>query len=122
MHPRLARDLLFAKVFVDRDDAGLERRIESRVEAMLAAGLVAEAERIGADAVAADAVGYPHALAFARGWCTHGELRALLVRVTRRYGKRQRTWFRSEPGVVTVAAENAEAAVSAIARDLLGWP
>ncbi len=41
---------------------------------MLAAGFVDEAERIGADAVAADAVGYREASAYLNGWSTFQEL------------------------------------------------
>jgi tRNA dimethylallyltransferase len=119
--PTTADGLRFAKIFIDRDDAALEERIAARVDAMLAAGFVAEAERVGADVPAADAVGYPHALAYVRGWCTRDELRALLVRATRRYAKRQRTWFRGERDVTWLAAENARAAAEEIARDFLGW-
>jgi tRNA dimethylallyltransferase len=111
----------FVKAFLDLDDAALQRRIDRRVDAMLCAGLVEEAERVGDDAVAADAVGYPHALAYARGWCTLAELRELLVRATRRYAKRQRTWFRSEPGVTWITAGGGIAALEQLARDVLGW-
>jgi tRNA dimethylallyltransferase len=92
-------------------------RIEARVGRMLAAGLLDEAERVGADAVAADAVGYREALAFLAGCSTQDELRSQLIRFTRRYAKRQATWFRSEPGVVHVPAELAETT----ARERLGW-
>jgi tRNA dimethylallyltransferase len=109
------------KVFVDVGDEELNARIERRVDAMLDAGLVAEAERIGAGAVAADAVGYLHALAYARGWCSASELRALLVRTTRRYAKRQRTWFSSEPSVTRVRLFEAKAATAGLAREILGW-
>ncbi len=84
---------------------------------MLAGGLLEEAERIGGDAVAADAVGYREALAFLAGWSTARELRTQLIRSTRRYAKRQATWFRSEPGAVHVPAAQCEAA----ARERLGW-
>src|SRR6202035_5508199 len=53
----------------------LEANIARRVDAMLADGLLEEAERIGGDAVAADAVGYREALAYLAGWSTQGELR-----------------------------------------------
>jgi tRNA dimethylallyltransferase len=107
----------FAKLVLDVDPATLLERIERRVDGMLAGGLVAEAERVGIDAVAADAVGYREALAYAAGWSTAAELRAQLIRATRRYAKRQATWFRSEPDVVRVAAAACEAA----ARERLGW-
>ena len=67
--------------------------------------------------VAANAVGYPQALAFLRGWSTQDELRASLVRATRRYARRQRSWFRAEPGVTWVSP----ALVEAVAREKLGW-
>jgi tRNA dimethylallyltransferase len=111
----------FAKVFIDRNDADLEARVRGRVDLMLAAGFVDEAERVGGDAVAADAVGYAQALSYARGWCTLGELRALLVRATLRYGRRQRTWFRREPGVAWLTASEGVETVTAVARDALGW-
>ena len=107
----------FLKLFLDVDGAELDRRIVRRVDAMLERGLLEEAERIGSDAVAASAVGYPQALAFLRGWCTAPELRSLLVRATRRYAKRQAAWFRAEPDTRWVAPP----AVPAVARELLGW-
>jgi tRNA dimethylallyltransferase len=107
----------FVKLVLDVEPAVLTERIERRVDAMLAAGLLEEAERVGADAVAADAVGYREALAFLGGWSTPAELRAQLIRSTRRYAKRQATWFRSEPGAVRVSAGECEAA----ARERLGW-
>jgi len=94
-----AAQVPFVKVALDVPQLELDERIERRVDAMLAAGLVEEAEHVGRDAVAADAVGYPQAFAFLSGACTRAELRALLARATRRYAKRQRTWLRSEPAV-----------------------
>jgi tRNA dimethylallyltransferase len=102
---------------LDVEPDALSARIERRVDGMLAAGLLEEAERVGGDAVAADAVGYREALAFLAGWSTAAELRTQLIRATRRYAKRQATWFRSEPGVVRLSAARCEAA----AREGLGW-
>ncbi len=107
----------YRKLWLEVDPAVLERRIAARVDAMLAAGLVAEAERVGADAVAADAVGYREALAYAAGWASDAELRAQLIRATRRYAKRQATWFRTERDVVRARPD----AVEAAAREGLGW-
>jgi tRNA dimethylallyltransferase len=112
-----SRGIPFLKVFLEIDLAELDRRIDARTEAMLHSGLVEEAERIGDDAVAASAVGYPQALAYARGWCTHDELRTLLARATRRYARRQATWFRSEPQTRRVRADEVEH----LARENLGW-
>ena len=107
----------FVKLLLQTDPGVLAERIERRVDGMLAAGLVAEAERVGSDAVAADAVGYREALAYVAGWSTAAELRTQLIRATRRYAKRQATWFRSEPGIVSVPADGCAAA----ARERLGW-
>jgi tRNA dimethylallyltransferase len=107
----------YVKLVLETDNGVLLERIERRVDGMLAAGLLEEAERVGSEAVAADAVGYREALAFLAGWSTEPELRTQLIRFTRRYAKRQATWFRSEPGVVRVTAAECEAA----ARERLGW-
>ncbi len=98
-----SRGFATIKLVLDPPDEELHARIESRTDALLAAGLVDEAERIGPHAVAADAVGYPQALAYLGGLASKTELRELLARATRRYAKRQRTWFRSEPSVTYVS-------------------
>ncbi len=110
-------NLRFVKLFLDVPLEENDRRIDVRTEAMLRAGLVEEAERIGADAVAANAVGYPQALAYTRGWSTLDELRGALARATRRYARRQRSWFRREPETHWLPP----AAVERAARELLGW-
>jgi tRNA dimethylallyltransferase len=112
----------FVKVYLDVPFEELERRIAARVDRMLAGGLLDEAERLGASAVAADAVGYPQALAYMRGFSTHAELRAHLIRATRRYARRQETWFRSEPELVRVAYQDALGKVAALARAKVWQP
>ncbi|HEY8314276.1 MAG TPA: tRNA (adenosine(37)-N6)-dimethylallyltransferase MiaA [Candidatus Baltobacteraceae bacterium] len=107
----------FATVVLKIGDDELDARIARRTDAMLESGLVEEAQRIGADAVASNAVGYPQALAYLAGWCTRRELRASLVRATRRYAKRQQAWFRSEPRAHWLAPPD----VARAARELLGW-
>lgn len=107
----------YVKLFLDVPLAVNDARIAARTDAMLARGLVDEAEAIGADAVAASAVGYPQALAYLRGWSSRDELRETLARATRRYARRQRAWFRTEPATRWLAAGDVEGA----ARELLGW-
>ena len=122
----LARETLqtkkipFVKVYLDVPFSELEARIERRVDEMLASGLVEEAERLGATAVAGDAVGFPQALAYVRGFSSRSELRTQLVRATRRYARRQATWFRSEPNLVRIGADYV-AELVALARQLPGW-
>ena len=105
-------------LFLDLPWDEVDRRIARRTDAMLRAGLVEEAERMSGSAVAASALGYPQALAYLRGLSTHDELRASVERSTRRYARRQRAWFRSEPSTLWVAPGDAAAA----AREKLGWP
>jgi tRNA dimethylallyltransferase len=107
----------YLKIALDVAQVEIDTRIAARVATMLDAGLVAEAERIGIDAVAADAVGYPQAFAYLAGWSTHAELAASLARATRRYARRQFTWFRREPDIVWCAPRD----VSAEACRTLGW-
>jgi tRNA dimethylallyltransferase len=107
----------FVKLFLDPSLDVLDRRIEHRTGDMLNAGLVEEAERIGKCAVAASAVGYPQALAYLRGWSTREEMRSQLARATRRYARRQRSWFRREPGMTAIQRDESAHA----ARELLGW-
>lgn len=118
-HSRSLRDagIAFAKVFVDLPLEENDRRIAVRTDWMLRNGLLEEAERVGQDAVAASAVGYPQALAHLRGWLTFDELREGLARATRRYARRQRSWFKREPETRWLSA----AALEDAARELLGW-
>jgi len=116
-----ASGLSFVKVFIDVNDDLLERRIADRVDAMLSAGLIEEAERIGPHAVAASAVGYLHVLAYLRGWETFDELRANMIRATRRYAKRQRTWFRSEPQTIWLRNADLVCDIEKVAKEKLGW-
>ncbi|HKE36162.1 MAG TPA: tRNA (adenosine(37)-N6)-dimethylallyltransferase MiaA [Candidatus Baltobacteraceae bacterium] len=104
-------------VFLDVPLDVLDDRIALRADRMLERGFVEEAERVGAAAVAADAVGYPQALALVRGWSTERELRALLTRATRRYARRQRAWFRGERETLWLQPGAVERAV----RENLGW-
>jgi len=85
----------FVKLVLESDPDILLERIERRVDGMLAAGLLEEAERVGGDAVAADAVGYRERLPSGR--CRRGGATAQLIRFTRRYAKRQQRGFVRNP-------------------------
>lgn len=120
--PTLKRaNVPYRKLYLAIAREELDRRIDARVDRMLAAGLVEEAERVGSDAVAADAVGYREALAFLHGRMTAAELRDRLARSTRRYAKRQATWFRTEPDTLAIPADDAYGAAVAAAREIPGW-
>ena len=80
----------------------LYERIARRVEQMLTDGLVEETRALEAagvfatNATAAQAIGYKELLPYLRGDCTADEATATLITATRRYAKRQLTWFRAK--------------------------
>jgi tRNA dimethylallyltransferase len=88
-------------VGLDRDPAELDERIAVRVERMWAAGLVAEVEALAADGLrdgptASRALGYAQVLAQFDGVLTPDEARERTVGTTRRFVRRQRSWFRRD--------------------------
>jgi len=79
----------------------LHRRIAERVDRMLAAGLVAEVRTLLARGVAVhapglDGVGYREVVATLERRLPEARLRDAVVAATRRYAKRQETWFRHQ--------------------------
>ena len=89
----------------------LYRRIDARVEAMLAAGWLDEVRRLVAgprppSKEASQALGYPELMAHLAGtgpgW---DDTVARIQTRTRQFAKRQLTWFRGLPGVVFVPAD-----------------
>ncbi len=81
--------------------AVLHRRIADRVDAMLNAGWIEEVEAllrqgVSPDAPGLDAVGYREIISYLRGSLDRASLRDAIVTATRRYAKRQETWFRHQ--------------------------
>ena len=81
-----------------RDRADLYARIDSRVDEMLAQGLFDEVERLLAEGLSADctamqAIGYKEAVLALRGELSRAEAAALIKQSSRRYARRQLTWF-----------------------------
>nr|WP_312886895.1 tRNA (adenosine(37)-N6)-dimethylallyltransferase MiaA [Actinocrinis puniceicyclus] len=86
------------------DRAVLDERITRRVDVMWERGLVDEVrvlERIGLreGATASRALGYKQVLAFLAGECSEQEARELTVKETKRFARRQESWFRRDPHV-----------------------
>ena len=89
----------------------LYRRIEQRVDVMLANGLIAEVESILAsgysrDNFALQSFGYKELIAFLDGKCTYVEAIEQLKQNTRRFAKRQMTWFRKDTRIEWVDRES----------------
>lgn len=92
------------KLGLNMDREHLYRRIDARVERFFAAGLSDEVRGLLAGgcppaANALKALGYRECLGYLAGERTLDEAIALTRRNTRRYAKRQLTWFRAEPDV-----------------------
>ena len=83
-----------------RDRETLYRRIDDRVDAMMAAGLLQETKRLAEEglfrknATAAAAIGYKELLPYLSGAMPLPDAVAALKTATRRYAKRQLTYFR----------------------------
>ncbi|AYY15375.1 tRNA (adenosine(37)-N6)-dimethylallyltransferase MiaA [Actinobacteria bacterium YIM 96077] len=91
----------------------LDARIESRVAAMWEAGLVEEVRQLEARGLrqgrtASRALGYAQVLAFLAGECTEEDARAETVRATRRFARRQDSWFRKDERIWWVPFEQAD--------------
>jgi tRNA dimethylallyltransferase len=83
-----------AGLVMERDE--LNRRIDERVDAMVAAGAADEVRRAdaaGASATARRALGFDHLLT--------GDVQAM-KQATRRYARRQLTWLRKLPGTLRI--------------------
>ncbi|MGI5178215.1 tRNA (adenosine(37)-N6)-dimethylallyltransferase MiaA [Dactylosporangium sp. CA-152071] len=90
---------------VDVDTAVLDERIEARVDTMWAAGLVDEVralEKVGLrdGRTAGAALGYKQVLDHFSGLSDEPEAKAETVRATRRFVRRQRSWFRRDDRIV----------------------
>ncbi len=102
----------------------LYRRLDARCRAMFERGLVGEVRRIldlgwDPESKPFQSLGYRHALEHLRGQLTLDQALALAERDTRRYAKRQWTWFHREPGVVWLDGFGGEAEIQASARAIL---
>ena len=90
----------------------LYRRIESRVDQMIEAGLVAETRDLMQRGVfevsrtASAAIGYKELLPYLRGEQSLNDAIAELKTATRRYAKRQMTWFMAKPYVQWIEAND----------------
>jgi tRNA dimethylallyltransferase len=84
------------------DRAWLTGRIDARAELMLEAGGIEEVAALLArglpdDAPVLRAIGVPEIAAMLRGAASRAETLVALQTATRRYAKRQYTWFRNQP-------------------------
>jgi len=101
------RPYRFHLVFLVRSRAELYERIERRVDQMLAGGLEAEVKTLmdrgyNPELASLQGLGYRHFIDHFSGKTSRDEAITLLKRDTRRFAKRQFTWFRREPEAIWV--------------------
>lgn len=89
----------------------LYQRIDSRVDQMIDMGLLAEVESLYKSGVissgtASAAIGYKEIIEYLEGKATLDDAIAKLKLNSRRYAKRQLTWFRRESGARVIYADN----------------
>ncbi|MGW1030470.1 tRNA (adenosine(37)-N6)-dimethylallyltransferase MiaA [Streptomyces sp. NPDC002577] len=92
------------QIGVDVPRAELDERITTRVDRMWDAGLVDEVRALESQGLregrtASRALGYQQVLAALAGECTEDEARGETVRATKRFARRQDSWFRRDPRV-----------------------
>jgi tRNA dimethylallyltransferase len=115
------------QIGVDVERPELDERIALRVDRMWEAGLVDEVRALEAQGLregrtASRALGYQQVLAVLAGECTEDEARVETVRATKRFARRQDSWFRRDPrvhwlsGAVADRAELPDRALALVER------
>lgn len=99
------------KVFaIDMQRERLYERINQRVDLMLEQGLVEEVKKLREKyqgfPTAMQGLGYKEVVEYLKQECTYEEMVEKLKQETRRYAKRQLTWFRKNKETVWLKAEN----------------
>ena len=97
----------------DADRTDLYNRIDRRVEIMLQDGLLDEIREllnsgIPEKATAMQAIGYKEFVDALNGRCSMDEAVALVQQSSRKYAKRQLTWFRRNPAVNWLVRQQGE--------------
>jgi tRNA dimethylallyltransferase len=92
------------KIGLQMDRQNLYARIDNRVELMIAAGLVEEVEKLlsmgySAELKSMQSIGYRHVVGFLAGNLPWDECLRTLKRDTRRFAKRQFTWFGADQAI-----------------------
>lgn len=108
------------QIGVDVPRPELDERITLRVDRMWEAGLVGEVTALEGAGLregrtASRALGYQQVLAALAGECTDAEARAETVRATKRFARRQDSWFRRDRRVRWLSGRGQELVTQALA-------
>jgi tRNA dimethylallyltransferase len=106
--PEMVWNLRF---FLDVDPEVLAERINKRVDTMIETGLEKEVEHLQSlgfenALTAPQAIGYKELIAAQKGEITREDAIRQIKTATRRYAKRQRSWFRRDKHLIHLDAEN----------------
>lgn len=98
----------------------LDQRIATRVDRMWQAGLLEEVRRLESlglrdGRTASRALGYAQVLRYLAGECTEEEAREDTIRGTRRFARRQDTWFKRDDRIVWIPYDAPDLADRALA-------
>lgn len=105
-NPAVEPDLRIALL---RDRAELDQRIEERVNQMWEQGFVAEVEALmeqglSEGVTARKALGYSQIMEALNGEITLATAKSETIRLTKRYARKQESWFRRDPKMIWLSA------------------
>ncbi len=108
---------------IDLERDALSARLRARVEKMFAEGFVEEVESLHAAGYGSDfrplrSIGYREVGWLLEGRISEAEARGAIAVATRRYAKRQRTWFRAERGLRWLQSEDRESLLRSALAEL----
>jgi len=111
------------KIGLQMDRQNLYARIDNRVELMIEAGLVEEVKKLLAMGYSAElnsmqSIGYRHVVGFLEGSLPWDECLRTLKRDTRRFAKRQLTWFGADQAISWQAPAQLKDIVSLVGKFL----
>jgi tRNA dimethylallyltransferase len=111
------------KIGLQMDRQNLYPRIDNRVDLMIEAGLVEEVKKLLAMGYSAElksmqSIGYRHVDGFLEGRLSWDECVRTLKRDTRRYAKRQLTWFGADRDIIWQAPADVKNIISLVGKFL----
>jgi tRNA dimethylallyltransferase len=117
---KVIRPFQVIKIGLDLPREVLYRRIDQRMDAMVASGLFEEAASLFAqrELNALQTLGYTEIFGFIEGKYDREDTLRLLKRNSRRYAKRQLTWFRKDASLVWFEPSQLEAVMGYVADQM----
>jgi tRNA dimethylallyltransferase len=114
----------FTGIYLQRNREEIYERINRRTRKMFADGVVEEIRQLSGElsATVAKAIGIREIQSFLAGEMTEEECIAAIQQITRRYAKRQETWFKKEPQYRVIPCQPDDSAAQIVDRILEIFP